>query len=75
MENNQTAIEWLQSELTRCYTENDKRIAFRVAKLMEKEQIMSAYIVCDDSGTIEESRLWAEKYYKENYNAKKLPEE
>lgn len=36
----------------------------------EKEQIMSAYMVCDDCGTLEESEKYAEQYYNKTYERK-----
>ena len=67
MENKQTAVEWFRSELTRCHTATDERIAFRVAKLMEKEQIEDAYNYGYLDYTINMNEN-AEQYYNETYN-------
>ena len=68
METKQTAVEWFRSELTRCHTATDERIAYRIAKAMEKEQIEKAY----ESGCIGE--MWelnfthsANQYYEKTY--------
>lgn len=43
MENKQTAVQWLEDEFSRCVTANDYKIVFRIAKMMEKEQIEEAF--------------------------------
>lgn len=92
MENKQTAVEWLVSQIAGTPTnyiidgeltevkENRYNLLFNLdiditllveqAKAMEKEQIMSTYMVCDDSGTLEESELYAEQYYNRTYGKK-----
>lgn len=70
MENKQTAVEWLESQfdwISNYMMEEHKEQLFNQAKAMEKQQIMSAYSVCDDSGTIEETEYHAENYYKRTY--------
>lgn len=70
MENKQTAIEWLLKEINErngfIFTIDYEEL-FNQAKAMEKEQIMKAYMVCEDSGTLEESEVYADKYYNETY--------
>ena len=41
--------------------------AYKKAKAIEKEQIKDAYIICEDSGTLEESKVYAEQYYNRTY--------
>lgn len=68
MENKQTAVDWLMMQLpvfNRVYL-YEKEL-YHQAKQMEKEQIISAYMVCDDCGTLEESEKYAEQYYNETY--------
>lgn len=43
MKNKQTAVEWLEDKLSRCITATDRKIVFRKAKAMEKEQIIDAW--------------------------------
>lgn len=60
MKSNLTAIEWLQSiEMERDLNLGD----WRQAKVMEKQQIIDAWIVEDN----ELQRMSAEQYYKETY--------
>lgn len=74
MKTKQTTVDWLKNtleffgnkhELVISWDDFDK--IFEKAKQMEKEQITSAYMICDDSGTLEESELYAEQYYNETY--------
>lgn len=69
MENKQTAVEWLEDELSRCVTENDYKIVFRIAKIMEKEQIVNSYAqgVFDEGGFIDDLFEDAILYFQENY--------
>lgn len=66
----QTAVEWLKEEMKRCRTEEDRRIVFSIAKMMEKEQIKDAYEEGDGNGTATEwgyEVINAEQYYEETY--------
>ena len=63
MANKQTAVKWLEEKMTKCYTENDKRIVFRIAKAMEKEQISNGYY----QGLIDGMNNSPREYYEETY--------
>jgi len=79
MKNKQTAVEWLEDKLSRCITATDRKIVFRKAKAMEKEQSIKDY----KAGAVGE--IWelniddsAESYYNKTYandTTKGLPEE
>ena len=70
MENKQTAVEWLIETINEgggfIFTSHYEKL-FNKAKQIEKEQIEEAYMVSDDSGTIEESIKWSEQYYNDTY--------
>lgn len=67
MENKQTAVEWLEDEFSRCVTANDYKIVFRIAKMMEKEQIKDAHLIGLISSMEMEATKQAEQYYNETY--------
>ena len=73
----QTAVEWLYERLERMIPRTalynmDKKIYFEQAKAMEKEQIEEAYQAGDgDAYNLEETKTWAEQYYKERYGGDK----
>jgi len=73
MANKQTAVNKLYIYLLGIVSFDSEQLrnlyeeSFEQAKQIEKEQIKRAYIVCDESATIEESRKWAEKYYNRTY--------
>jgi hypothetical protein len=69
MENKQTAVEWLEGELSSCVTLEDKRIVFRIAKAMEKEQIIEAFDNGIDHYLDIEKPIWGKDYYKETYES------
>jgi hypothetical protein len=66
----QTAVEWLESELDFLYqymAERDRSKLFEQAKAMEKEQIIkAAQIVLWNN--VSHSRKEAEQYYNETYD-------
>jgi len=65
MENNQTAVEWLQNKLPSLFEHDDNdfyKKLFEQAKEMEKEQIIKAYT----NGSPEFFDM-AEEYYNETY--------
>jgi hypothetical protein len=67
----QTAVEWLEKQLdsTQLYWLKDW---IEQAKAMEKEQIEEAYQAGDgDAYNLEETKTWAEQYYKERYGGDK----
>ena len=77
---NQTAVEWLYSELSKNHISNNSiksRIdkeeeIWKQAKAMEKEQIEEAYQAGDgDAYNLEETKTWAEQYYNEIYGGDK----
>lgn len=63
METKQTAVEWLEDEFSRCVTANDYKIVFRIAKMMEKEQISNGYY----QGLIDGMNNSPREYYEETY--------
>lgn len=74
MENNQTAVEWLEDEINkRGPKENNPpqwlKELYEQAKSMEKEQIKNAFWNGDNSDCTSEQNSFefAEKYYKETY--------
>jgi hypothetical protein len=70
----QTAVEWLIEKI-----ENNVHHTIRIpndyfeqAKSMEREQIEEAYQAGDgDAYNLEETKTWAEQYYKERYGGDK----
>jgi predicted transposase YdaD len=71
MENKQTAMQELIELLELNKTNEPLPYLIEIIKevyvVKEKEQIMSAYMICDDSGTLEESEVYAEQYYNRTY--------
>ena len=71
MDNKLTAVDWLFKKITQNgeirWRGTQYRELFAQAKAMEKNQIKRAYMICDDSGTLEESKVYAEKYYNRTY--------
>jgi len=67
----QTAVDWLIEQCPRIET----IVAYNIleqAKAMEKEQIEEAYQAGDgDAYNLEETKTWAEQYYKERYGGDK----
>ena len=71
----QTAVEWLHTKLSTCTSEElvgNVNNWFEQAKAMEREQIEEAYQAGDgDAYNLEETKTWAEQYYKERYGGDK----
>lgn len=67
MGNKQTAVEWLKEEMKVCRTEEDKRIVFSIARMMEKEQIINAYVSGEHQQGFQNE---AKQYYEETYGAR-----
>lgn len=65
----QTAVEWLVSELRKPYADEFINKIIEQAKAMEKEQIQDAfyYGVDVDSCNVENSYVEAEEYYQKTY--------
>lgn len=66
-----TAVEWYENEINRRGPKEDNppkwlQELYNVAKKMEKEQIVNAWMATDN----ELQRLAAEQYYNETFNAK-----
>ena len=61
----QTAVEWLEEIYLTIGI--DRYVHFKQAKLMEKEQIIDAWIATDN----ELQRIAAEQYYNETYGGNK----
>jgi hypothetical protein len=70
MENKQTPVEWLESNIIHMpYTQKDFAYnvkMFQQAKLMHKEQIIDAYWASYKEGQYSGDKT-AEEYYNENY--------
>jgi len=71
--NKQTAVEWLEKEISTKLGTNDLLgDLYKQAKAMEKEQIEDAYQAGDgDAYNLEETKTWAEQYYNEIYGGDK----
>ena len=72
MENKQTAVEWLESQLdflSNYMSERDRSKLFEQAKQMEKEQIINARINGDENHTFNSMvrEDYANDYYNETY--------
>ena len=69
MENKQTAVEWLVSELTKPYGDKFINKIIEQAKEMEKQQIKCAYLVgSEDEQTLDYyPKEHSEQYYNETY--------
>lgn len=64
MENKQTAVEWLEDELSKRYTSVNFNKLFMKAKAMEKEQIIKAFEINYDYPN---GIAASEQYYKRKY--------
>jgi len=73
MSKQQTAVEWLEKEISTKLGTNDLLDdLYKQAKSMEKEQIETAYQAGDgDAYNLEETKTWAEQYYNETYGGDK----
>lgn len=70
MNNKKTAMKELIHWLKCGWMDENIEAVIRKAEILlekEKDQIKDAYIICEDSGTLEESKVYAEQYYNRTY--------
>lgn len=63
-----TAVEWLEDKLSRCITATDRKIVFRKAKAMEREQHSNTWNHGSYSLLDHGSGEDFEQYYNETYS-------